>query len=97
MFEVSTLHTAPQSFPRRVFAVIRPMRDSGRQDTPSSTFPSVAIWHVLSITPRFIWPEFSQEHLKWRNSAGTALKSFSKGCIWRLRGAGVKARQGTWL
>jgi hypothetical protein len=97
MFDVLVLHSLPQRFDCEVFAGLRHVRHSRRQDTSSSALASVAIWRAISITPVFIWPDFSQEEPKRRNSAATTFASFSTRRHLETSGAGVEAHQGKWL
>ena len=96
MFDVLAFLSLPQRFDCEVFAVLRHMRHSRRQDTSSRTFASAAIWRAISFAPVFIWPDLSQEELTRRNSAATTFASISTRRYLETSRAGVKAHQG-WL
>ncbi len=96
MFHVLAFLSLPQRFDCEGFAVLCHMRHSRRQDTSTRSFAPVAMWRAISITPVFIWPDFSQEELTRRNSAATTFASFSTRRYLETLGAGVKAYQG-WL
>jgi hypothetical protein len=94
MFDILAFLSLPQHFACEVYAVLRHMRHSKWQDASSCNLGSGAIWHDISITPRLIWPDFSREKLKGRNSAATTFASFSTRRYWETSGAGVRAHQG---